>query len=618
MAEIKDKIVSVESLALLHKHNQDTYMPMVNPTGEGTMTIDSVSTNSISLGSKTKFIPTENGFEAVVFKENESTYVSLGDSIAAGHTIDSNWESEYGTGSQYGENGNTYTTIVPRSYTDLIRTDLMNKYGKGNVNAISFAHSGDTVADLMAKLDHTVVRNAIADADFVTICIGANDILQPAMSNLEEYITTGSLSSSEATIASNMARLNSDSELMSYVGMFNKLTSINPNAKYVFTTIYNPYKYLYLDTGRNGFFGPLLNTIPEINIDVDKYIEDTFLGGTELSYFDVTKFEWVPIELDFDVDGVIKDSLLSTSAVQMLFNRINGLSSWTENYVTQLNTIIRNKVNAYKSTSSNFMVAETKALFDTYPDRPESGDVHYNDLVNVEFTRGYNTGTMDWGALWRDTNGGDVSVYWNTLVAKYLKFKYKDLGNTIPNINDYVEFDMEGFAADLVEQIIMKVIVPNIDPHPEVDGHKALKTSFINAIGEDYAFTEIYTNYRPYYKAGDTIPVNVRTSGYVTQLGTNVFFTIPLTKPIIGEPIVDIRSDKGFILRQDGKYTHGCDGATTPATYVHPIKYSVDSNFNSGIVVMAEFDDTTNVINNDSIGIYLDANITLLNPDELQ
>ena len=33
-------------------------------------------------------------------------YVSLGDSIAAGHSINSKWESDYGTGSQFGENGN--------------------------------------------------------------------------------------------------------------------------------------------------------------------------------------------------------------------------------------------------------------------------------------------------------------------------------------------------------------------------------------------------------------------------------------------------------------------------------------------------------------------------------
>lgn len=40
-------------------------------------------------------------------------YVSLGDSIAAGHAIDAEWADDYGEGSQYGKNGNAQTAIVP-------------------------------------------------------------------------------------------------------------------------------------------------------------------------------------------------------------------------------------------------------------------------------------------------------------------------------------------------------------------------------------------------------------------------------------------------------------------------------------------------------------------------
>jgi hypothetical protein len=42
-------------------------------------------------------------------------YVSLGDSIAAGHSLDG-WSYD----TQYGKNGNTETVIVPGCYTDLI------------------------------------------------------------------------------------------------------------------------------------------------------------------------------------------------------------------------------------------------------------------------------------------------------------------------------------------------------------------------------------------------------------------------------------------------------------------------------------------------------------------
>ena len=69
MAEIKDKVVTVESLSTLHKHNKNTYMPMVDPTGSGTLTIDNISVGSIMLGSNAKLIPTNDGLEIVFLDE---------------------------------------------------------------------------------------------------------------------------------------------------------------------------------------------------------------------------------------------------------------------------------------------------------------------------------------------------------------------------------------------------------------------------------------------------------------------------------------------------------------------------------------------------------------------
>lgn len=55
MAEVKDKIVTVESLAAVHTHNQDTYMTKSNPTGSGTLTIsgDGSFTGDVAVGSLT-------------------------------------------------------------------------------------------------------------------------------------------------------------------------------------------------------------------------------------------------------------------------------------------------------------------------------------------------------------------------------------------------------------------------------------------------------------------------------------------------------------------------------------------------------------------------------------
>ena len=424
----------------------------------------------------------------VIWQRYAYRYISLGDSIAAGHSINDEWADDYGEKTQYGVNGNKSTVIVPNSYTDLIHDDL--KEHNKSVSSKSFARSGDTIADLLTKLrannGNNPVANLVKNANLVTICIGANDILSYVYPEIMPYIETGDLSSLESNVEASLTVLKTDTSDSSYVALFNELNKINPNAKYVFTTVYNPYKYLWIEEGRNGFFKTVLDTIPNWVIDVDKYIEDTFLGGTDLSYYDLTKFEWVSIELDLDIGGYIKDILLDMPIVQQLFSRVNGLGNWVEKYVEGtgsfdgLNRILKQKINDYKNP--NFVVADTKALFDTYPDRTPNieGDIEYNDLVNVEFTRGYTLGTMDWGALWREKYGDDYGSYWMDFIRKYLTFS--NPGNYSLNVWDYVSFDMSGFAADLIEQTVNKVIVPNIDPHPEDDGHKVLRDSFVQHI----------------------------------------------------------------------------------------------------------------------------------------
>ena len=422
------------------------------------------------------FVMYPNSLHALKPGEAEVGYVSLGDSIAAGHTINADWGKNYGEGSQYGKNGNTETAVVPGCYTDIISKELKSVYGD-HAFLKSFARSGDTVEDLMNKLTHETVREAIKKADLVTICIGANDVLQPAMSRLDEYIDTGSLANAEAVIEANMTRLASDAETNSYRGLFDRLAGINPDAKFVFTTIYNPYKYLYLEGGHHGFFGPLLQMIPTMEIDVDEIIEDLF-NIDDLGYYDVLEQEWVSIELKADIDSLIKGGLLATPIVQKLFDRVNGLSAWSEDRVNRLNEVLRGKITEYQAINPNFHLVDTKAAFDLFPDKTDSNaDVDYSDLVNVEFTATYDTAKMDWGALWP---GSNAETFWWDLSWKHLSFE-----NALPSTNvwDYVSFDLNSFAEELTALVIEKVILPNVDPHPEHHGHEVMKRVFTNAFG---------------------------------------------------------------------------------------------------------------------------------------
>lgn len=104
---------------------------------------------------------------------------------------------------------------------------------------------------------------------------------------------------------------------------------------------------------------------------------------------------------------------------------------------------------------------------------------------------------------------------------------------------------------------------------------------------------------RPYYRAGDYIGEStLYTTGFVSSEKKNVYFTIPLSKPIAGDPTITVTSVSGFIIRQNGKYTHG-SGSTT---YVKPRSITVAKNA-FGLRVIATFSSTTNAVNNASCGI---------------
>ena len=400
-------------------------------------------------------------------------YVSLGDSIAAGQAIDYDWSSKYGYNSQYGVNQNTSTEIVAESYTDLIRKYLDGAFGDGQVSSRSYAVSGYRVFELIAQLSDAEVAKSIKNADLVTICIGANDVLSPAISNLDRYLKDGAPALSEIStqINANLMVLDTDSNASSYRSLFNKLTEINPNAVYVFTTIYNPYKYLWLEDGHYGFFKPLINAIPTIEL------------------------------FGLDIDSFIKDSLLGTPTVQKLFDRANAISDFTEGHVNNLNNVLKSKISAYNN--SKFIVADIKQLYDSFPDRPVSATKHYNDLVNVEYTRDYDTGQMDWGRLWV---GSNAAAFWLDLATEYTSLS---------------GIDIDGLAEDLVAQVVEKVIVPDLDPHPETYGQYCIERS----IGDKLKWQEVNYYAIGFNANGGSGAMNVST--YAALDGMPAYATIP-------------------------------------------------------------------------------------------
>lgn len=113
-------------------------------------------------------------------------------------------------------------------------------------------------------------------------------------------------------------------------------------------------------------------------------------------------------------------------------------------------------------------------------------------------------------------------------------------------------------------------------------------------------------SFRAYRKAGDSIDFSFRGAGYVTNSGQDVTFLVPFAVPIVGTPTVTVTSINGFTLRQGTKYTHGSSASVS----VKPDSYSAALQWCVGIYVTAKFSNTTNVTNNDAVGIYWSGNIT--------
>ena len=135
------------------------------------------------------------------------------------------------------------------------------------------------------------------------------------------------------------------------------------------------------------------------------------------------------------------------------------------------------------------------------------------------------------------------------------------------------------------------------------------KCGSTNIYGTDillYSANAGNSGYRPYFRAGDVITANlIHTAGFVSTKGTKVYFTIPLTRYVLGDPTVTFTSTTGFIIRQNGKYTHGSDSNI----YVKPKSVEVTLN-NFGLRVNAVFSKATNAVNNAPCGIVWSGNIT--------
>lgn len=272
-------------------------------------------------------------------------YVALGDSIAAGNLLNG-WSEDI----EYGINGNAETTILASTYTGLFESNTSNVFGANLVNAVSYARSGDKVQDLMDKLTHENVRDSIKNADIVTICIGANNILGPALKNIYDFVK-----SNPSLNVYDMNDLLDEGlkEIRGENGYFKKLLkeldSIGSNAKFIFTNVYNPYK--------------------NFGIQNDDWT-DSLIG------------------LFLDLDNL---NMMGSEANVY----INGGTNRSGEHVIGLNEILTDGINSWVNEGhENYYIVDNYTAFNNYTGK-------YSDLVNCWITKDHSASQIfkdfDWG-----------------------------------------------------------------------------------------------------------------------------------------------------------------------------------------------------------------------------
>lgn len=120
-------------------------------------------------------------------------------------------------------------------------------------------------------------------------------------------------------------------------------------------------------------------------------------------------------------------------------------------------------------------------------------------------------------------------------------------------------------------------------------------------------------SYKPYYEAGDSFETEWYGAGFISSGSKVVYFSIPLSKPIIGSTtpnvtVANATTGKGGLqIRQDSNYVFG-SSSTEKAT---PSSYSAKVMGNGNFVqIEATMANTTNAVNNAPCGINANIKIT--------
>lgn len=213
-------------------------------------------------------------------------------------------------------------------------------------------------------------------------------------------------------------------------------------------------------------------------------------------------------------------------------------------------------------------------------------------------------------ALGKMAESSDVfDVAWNGKFRKNMfvgdKSEYND-GNTGVCINPEGHIHLQCDASNSDGPSVSFYLGNNTEPTTDLRLNPEDKQMYLG----NYKLNAV----KPYYEKGDTInTMRVKTSGYITASKKSVNFIVPLSKPVIGNPTVTVTTTRGYLLRQNDKFTNGSAWVSqTDITYAELSEHiGTLSPCGNLVNIIANFKEDTNVTtNNAPIGVDVELSIT--------
>lgn len=273
---------------------------------------------------------------------------------------------------------------------------------------------------------------------------------------------------------------------------------------------------------------------------------------------------------------------LDKTGLTTVWSKINSL-------FLRKKTIIGEDVKQQRAVAETFTVSAASTDATVYLHTPPVSGTAINvvfDNALASFTAGTNGAKKDSDSGLTITYDGDTKLYGTTETGNF------DSSGTITITVQYT-----GYAPMF-----------RFGGNATIDG----------ALVEPRLATLSGKEYKPYFESGDTVYFdNLRTAGYVTNAKGDIWFTVPLAKPVVGisdYEAVSLTWNDGMMVRDvTGKYSHGSTYTTSaneikPSTFCQLTGKDSDGTY-SAVRVRCQPSSTANATNNAPCGI--EASFTL-------